>query len=183
MSRRPQQWVARLDAAADALFDPIRGRRPADRVFEVASHLGDWSLIWLIATTAIALRSEDDLQRAPRVAAILLTESVIVNQGVKRLFKRARPLERPVISDRLRVPRTTSFPSGHASAAACASVLLTDGDPALRAVVVPLGLLVATSRIHTRMHHPSDVVAGAALGWAFGRMALSVWPMPPRSST
>ena len=185
MTDGPATWVAQFDAAADHLFEPLRGNKAADRVFEIASHLGDWSLIWLILTAGQALRSDNDLRRAPRIAVLLMGESIIVNQGIKRLFKRGRPGDRPLVSERLRVPRTTSFPSGHASSAACAVVVLTEGDPLMRVVVVPIAIIVAASRVHTRMHHPSDVVAGALTGWAMAKAARSLWPAPhiPRSQS
>lgn len=171
MTSGPSAWVARFDATTDRWFEPLRGRTVPDKAFEVASQLGDWGLIWIIVTTALALRSDEDLARAPRIVAAIMAESIIVNQGIKRLFKRGRPGDRPLVSERLRVPRTTSFPSGHASSAACATVLLAEGDPELRAVILPIAVLVATSRIYTRMHHPTDVAAGALTGWVIGRAA------------
>lgn len=171
MRNGPSAWVARFDATTDGWFEPLRGRPVPDKAFEVASQLGDWGLIWIMIATALALRSDEDAARAPRVVAAMMAESIIVNQGFKRLFKRGRPGDRPLVSERLRVPRTTSFPSGHASSAACATVLLAEGDPALQAAILPIAVLVATSRVYTRMHHPSDVAAGAVVGWALGRAA------------
>lgn len=161
--------VASLDHTIDAWFEPLRGRTFPDRTFEVASHLGDWGLIWNILTVALALRSDDAARRAPRLVAGFAVESLIVNQGIKRLFRRTRPEDRPAASARLREPSTTSFPSGHASSAAFATVVLCDQNRALRPLVLPIAVIVATSRIHTRMHHPSDVIAGAGVGWALGR--------------
>ncbi len=183
MSGGTPKWVARFDTAVDDLFEPMRGHAVPDRVFEVASHLGDWSLVWVVATTAQALRSDDDLRRAPRLVATFAAESLLVNQGLKRLFKRGRPDDRPLVSDRLRVPLTTSFPSGHASSAACAAVVLTEGDPTLRWLVWPAAALVATSRIYTRMHHPSDVVAGALTGLLIGKAIVALRPDPHRSQS
>lgn len=180
MSDNPGAWVAKFDATTDAWFEPLRGRPIPDRVFEIASHLGDWGLVWLIVTAAQALRSDDDFRRTPRLVATLMAESILVNQGIKRLFKRGRPGDRPLVSERLRKPVTTSFPSGHASSAACASVLLTEGDPRLAAVVLPIAVIVALSRVHTRMHHPTDVVAGALTGWAIGRFVVHRWSDPHR---
>ncbi len=166
--------VERFDVAVDGWFDRLRGRAVADRTFEVASHLGDWGLVWNMFAVALALRSDDDMARTPRLLAAFGLESLILNQGVKRLFHRDRPLERPEIADRLRIPSTTSFPSGHASSAAFATVLLCHDRPGLAPVVVPAAVVVAASRVHTRMHFPSDVVAGAAVGYVLGRVALGI---------
>jgi undecaprenyl-diphosphatase len=83
-------------------------------------------------------------------------------------------VERPLY---LRVPRTSSFPSGHASSAFMAATLLADRDPHLRAVYFGLAALVATSRVHVRIHHASDVAAGTVLGLALGQIAKRAWPI------
>lgn len=172
--REASARVAAFDATVDAWFEPLRGRPGPDRVFEVASHLGDWGLVWNMLTVTLALRSDDDASRAPKLVAALGLESLIVNQGIKRLFRRSRPEGRPEMAGRLREPVTTSFPSGHASSAAFATVVLCEANPGLRLLVIPIAALVAMSRIHTRMHHPSDVVAGACVGWMLGRAAITV---------
>ena len=44
--------IERFDRAVDELFDHLRGNTVADRLFYVASELGDFSLIWHILGTA-----------------------------------------------------------------------------------------------------------------------------------
>jgi membrane-associated phospholipid phosphatase len=173
--------VDRLDQRVDELFERyLRGRPLADRVFYGASALGDHGIIWLILAAAQGLRSEDHWRRAIRVAVGLGAESVLVNGPVKWLFGRARPsgpMERPLP---LRQPRTSSFPSGHASAAFFAAALLSEGDPALRPLYYGLAVVVALSRIHVRIHHASDVAAGIALGALLGEIAWRLMPWPGR---
>ncbi|MGH9111964.1 MAG: phosphatase PAP2 family protein, partial [Acidimicrobiales bacterium] len=41
-----------------------------------------------------------------------------------------------------------------------------------------VGAVVASSRVYVRIHHPSDVVAGAVLGIALARVARRTWPFP-----
>jgi undecaprenyl-diphosphatase len=77
----------------------------------------------------------------------------------------------------LRIPRTSSFPSGHASAAFFAAALLRDGAPA--PLVYAAAVVVASSRVHVGMHHASDVIAGAALGAALGELARHLYPVLP----
>ncbi|HCB34797.1 MAG TPA: hypothetical protein DEP69_06580 [Acidimicrobiaceae bacterium] len=100
-------------------------------------------------------------------------ESLIVNQGIKRLFGRARPGAASAndTPHQLRQPITSSFPSGHASAAFCAAAVLSHRSrlaPLYRAAAI----LVSASRIHVRLHHASDVLAGAVIGEAIGRAAV-----------
>ena len=100
-------------------------------------------------------------------------ESLLTNGAVKSLFRRVRPADYADIEFRhgLRRPITSSFPSGHATAAFCAATLL-GGGPAWYA----LAAAVAATRVYVRLHHASDVVAGAAFGLALG-------PALRRSST
>ena len=103
------------------------------------------------------------------LAVLLGAESLLVNQGIKRLFRRSRPTVAGDVRYPVRRPVTSSFPSGHASAAAFNAVLLTGWD-GRRSAPLWWGLApgVATSRAYVRIHHPSDVVAGLATGAALG---------------
>ena len=58
------------------------------------------------------------------------------------------------------------------------SGLLTAGHPARKVPIYALAIVVSSSRIHTRMHHASDVVAGAAIGIGIARAARRWWPAP-----
>jgi undecaprenyl-diphosphatase len=176
--------IDRFDQRVDDLFEQyLRGRPIADRVFYGASALGDHGIIWLILAAAQGLRSEDGWRGAVRAAAGFGAESALVNGPVKWLFGRDRPtspIKRPLP---LRQPRTSSFPSGHASAAFFAAALLSEGDPALRPLYYGLAVVVALSRIHVRIHHASDVAAGIALGALLGEIARRLMPWPgPHSS-
>lgn len=57
-----------------------------------------------------------------------------------------------------------SFPSGDVMHSVAFSVVLTTCYPIAAAVVWPLTILFASSRVILGLHYPSDVVAGAALG-------------------
>jgi undecaprenyl-diphosphatase len=78
---------------------------------------------------------------------------------------------------RIRNPTTSSFPSGHASAAFTAAGILSEGDP-LWPVYYGVAAVVASSRVYTKMHHASDVVVGAAIGVTIAAVAKRAWPRP-----
>jgi membrane-associated phospholipid phosphatase len=169
--------VALFDAAVDRRVDRMRGNPVLDRVMYTASDLGDFSLIWHLLSAGRALAPDRRLVHAVRVAAVLGVESALVNGPVKSLFRRHRPVwehERPY---RLRVPKTSSFPSGHASSAATAAGVLSERDP-LGPLYYAVGAVVAFSRVYVRHHHASDVVAGALLGALLARAARRLWPFP-----
>lgn len=171
-----RQLIGRLDALGDAWFEPLRGSRGIDRLFYAASEVGDHGLIWLLLAGLRALSSARGPRVALRSALVLTAESVLVNGVIKLVFRRRRPAfdgERPF---RLRQPLTSSFPSGHASAAACSVVLLSEGDP-LWPLYLALGAVVAASRVHVRIHHLSDVVAGAGIGAVIGLLGRRLIPL------
>jgi undecaprenyl-diphosphatase len=170
--------VERFDRLVDDRFDSLRGVRAIDRVMYSLSEVGDFSLIWHTASVAIALRGPEGERRAVRLSAALAAESILVNGVLKSLTGRSRPVMTDERPHRLRAPRTSSFPSGHASAASCAAVLLCDGaGPAERACWIALAAAVATSRVHVRIHHASDVVGGVVVGTALGIAIRRRWPL------
>jgi undecaprenyl-diphosphatase len=177
-SSRTLQRIAAFDARVDRAFDRVRGNPTSDRLFYLASELGDFSLVWLIIGATRGLRSERDWHAAVRVGGGLAIESVLVNGLIKSLFRRARPpwdTERLI---RLRRPRTSSFPSGHATSAFSAAGLLSEED-VLWPLYYAIAIVVASSRIYVKVHHASDVVVGAAIGIALGRIGRKLVPLPP----
>ncbi|CAN5598887.1 hypothetical protein BH24ACT4_BH24ACT4_20390 [soil metagenome] len=178
-------WSARLtshldgfDDAVDARFDQhLRGSAPVDRLMYSVTELADFSLLWHLLAATRGLRSDRDLREAVRVSTVLGVESTVVNGVLKSLFKRERPIPEFARPHHLRIPLTTSFPSGHASAAFCAATLLADGRRGpTRAAWYGLAALVASSRVHVKIHHASDVLGGVAIGLVVGQVARRVWP-------
>lgn len=162
-----RRGVATFDLAVDRAFDHLRGRRAADRVFYAASELGDFGLIWVLLGTVKGLRKGDDLVTALRMTAAMGTESVLVNGIIKSFFRRTRPpweVDRPL---HVRRPLTSSFPSGHATSAVSAAMMLSEDDDWWPLYTV-LAALVATSRIYVKIHHASDVAGGIAVGVVLG---------------
>jgi undecaprenyl-diphosphatase len=100
-------------------------------------------------------------------AAVLIANasSNLIVQVLKRWVARPRPCDangRPLAL--VPLPDPFSFPSGHATAATAVAVTLSLAVPSLAALLLPLAVLVAASRVTLRVHHIGDVLAGAALG-------------------
>ena len=165
-------WVARFDREIDERLEHLRGRPVPDAIFTTASHLGDFSVVGHLANVTRGLTSPRRARQIPVLAAALGAESLLVNQGIKRLFRRPRPTIAGDPRLPVRQPSTSSFPSGHASAAGFAATLLTSWDGARSAPLWwSVGGVVASSRVYVRIHHASDVVAGVALGAGLGLVA------------
>ncbi len=167
--------VHQFDRIVDGWLEHARGNRVADTVFSAASDLGDFSLIWHLIATGRGTVSDRDAEQSLLFVGLLGAESLIVNQGFKRLVRRRRPSVTGDPRFVVRRPSTSSFPSGHASAAFFAATVLTARDGALVAPVwFGLAAVIATSRAFVRIHHPSDVVGGALVGAALGQLALAL---------
>lgn len=171
--------VQRFDRKVDQAFDRLRGTEPADRIFYAATELGDFGLVWILAGGVRALLGEDEEKEWARLVAALATESIVVNGAIKQLFKRERPVVQEPRPYKMRIPLTTSFPSGHSSSAALAVMLITERSR-FKAPWIALAALVATSRVYVRIHHASDVVGGVALGTVLGLAVRRAWPLPDK---
>jgi undecaprenyl-diphosphatase len=169
--------VARFDDAVDAAFDRVRGNPVADRFFYAVTELGDFGLVWMLIGSLRALRGDDEVEELWRLGATLAVESVVVNGVIKNVVRRERPVVQHERPHRLRIPLTSSFPSGHASSAMTAAMLLGEGRRSAP-VYFGLGLVVAASRVYVRIHHASDVVGGLGVGLALGAVARRWWRSP-----
>lgn len=167
--------VDSFDTRCDEELESLRNSPIAAHVFTSASHLGDFSLIWHIIAAARGVSSDRRATQALALSALLGIESLIVNQGIKRLFRRNRPTESGDERFDVRTPSTSSFPSGHASAAFFAATLLTSLD-GRRSAPAWFGIasVIATSRAFVKIHHASDVVGGAVVGLGLGLLARPV---------
>jgi len=174
--------IGAADSRVDAFFDELRGNAAADRVFYAASALGDFGLVWIMLALLRALRGRPgDDRAAVRAIAALGIESVAVNVVLKSFFRRRRPVSEIVHPHPFRQPLTSSFPSGHATAAFCAATLLSEGDE-LAPLYFAAATVVAASRIHTKIHHASDVAAGVVIGLALGWLGRRLVPLQPEAS-
>lgn len=170
--------VRNFDKAADRALDVLRGHAGVDRLMYAATELGDMALVWHMVSAARGLRSDRHAADAVRVATLLGVESVLVNGVIKSFFRRQRPEWEQHRTYRIRRPRSSSFPSGHASSAFMAATLLSDLDEDLKPLWFTMAAVIATSRAHVRIHHASDVIGGVVTGLVLGRVFRKLWPAP-----
>ena len=185
-SLRSHPGISRMRAFDRAVDKTVgRWRGPAlDRIFYPLSSAADHSLLWAAIGAVREATGRGRPGSAVRLIGVLAVESALTNGPVKLVFRRLRPdLDRPgtgPLPFGLRRPVTSAFPSGHATSAFTAAGYLAEDDP-LGPAYHLLAAAVAFSRVYVRLHHASDVIVGALLGAAFGRVArrLAALKRPP----
>ena len=170
---RPGQraLIDELDRVDRAVFAAIAATPTPhlDAAMRRISDAANYSKPWIGASTIMALIGGPRGRRAAAsgIVSVAVT-SAIANLISKRVLgRRPRPDREATdvpLTRHVRMPRSGSFPSGHAASAfAFASGVARVVPPAglpLRA----LAAVVGYSRVHTGVHYPGDVVAGAVLG-------------------
>jgi len=156
--------------------------RPPSPVVTVATTAGRGGALWLLWCAAEALRPGGDRRFARRAAT-----AVAVALGVSQLLKRivpARPRpEQPGGPARRELPErpdSSSFPSAHAASAAAFTTAVLRHDRRLALVVTPVAAIAVYGRLRTRVHWPSDVVAGVTIGVAAALRPTGVRRAPRR---
>jgi membrane-associated phospholipid phosphatase len=150
----------------------VRVRSPGlDGALVGITRAANYSRLWLlIAIGLAALGGREGRRAAGQGITALAIGAAVANGPAKLVVRRRRPFPRspPTL---IRMPRSTSFPSGHSAAAFAFAVGVCADLPVLAPVLVPLAGAVAYSRVHTGVHYPSDVAAGAAIGIGSGVLA------------
>jgi undecaprenyl-diphosphatase len=161
--RAAYRSVARM--STPLLDEPLR------RVSDLANHSKPW---FLLAGLLALLGGRKGRRAALAGLGAVGAASLVVNQPMKMAGERLRP-DRDglgVPKQRwVRMPLSTSFPSGHSASAAAFAVAVGDLLPTLRLPLRAAASVVGFSRVYTGVHYPSDVLVGAAVGGLFGRLA------------
>lgn len=129
------------------------------KAIERFSMLGEHGAVWL--ATGAAGAALDRGRRGEWLAGVRrVALAYAANQVIKVLVRRPRPADRhaPTHSN-------LSFPSAHATTSFCGARMYRR----LGLNLYGLAFALAASRLILRVHHPSDVVAGAALGTVIAR--------------
>jgi undecaprenyl-diphosphatase len=165
--------VDRLDERLDDWFEPLRNARLLVYLFNTASAVGDFGAIWHVVGVVGAVNGALSWSQAIILAALMGAESLFLNQGVKRFFRRSRPTVSGDDRFTVRRPLTSSFPSGHASSAFFAAVVLSGwASSGWTIAFFVFAVIIALSRVVVRIHHVSDIVVGSVVGALLGTLAL-----------
>jgi undecaprenyl-diphosphatase len=178
-------FFARADSAEKRLCVLANGacRRTAVRgFFRAVSRLGDgvfWYALIALMPFVVGLSN----LRAGLAASLHMVLAGAFGLFVYKMLKNNLIRERPFVGS-LGVTCAAppldrySFPSGHTFHAVLFTTVALGYAPELLIVLAPFTILVAVSRGVLGLHYPSDVLAGALLGWGVAKLS---WlpPLPP----
>lgn len=146
-----------------------RRSAPVDRLLTLLTRAADHSVLWMVIAALEGSAGGGRGRRAAQRGLLALAfTSATVNGPFKLLFGRRRPAGLHRLK---RLPRSSSFPSGHSASAFAFAVASSRELPPTGVLVLPLAAGVAYSRVYLGVHYPTDVVAGALFGAAAGMAA------------
>lgn len=114
------------------------------------------------------LRGNISQQRASRLAGAAWFSAMAVTTGINALVRRPRPEAASSFW------WSSSFPSSHAASYFAATTVYSRRWPELAPFTALGGLLMCLSRVHLGRHYPSDVIAGAAVGYGCAAATLAL---------
>ncbi|HEX8857438.1 MAG TPA: phosphatase PAP2 family protein [Thermoleophilaceae bacterium] len=174
--RREPSWIEDAKRLDLAVYSAIASTPTPelDAAMSRLSRAADYSRLSLASAALLALAGGRRGRRAAaKGLASLGVTATVVNVVVKPLGRRHRPDR--VGSDvplarHVPMPTTRSFPSGHSASAFAFATGVGHVMPAAGVPLRALAALVAYSRIHTGVHYPGDVLAGALMGTALAQV-------------
>jgi len=168
----PIFWVFQVGYASSVdreLYSDIHDgwRSPTmDFVMESMSKLGSRE-VCLSMLLALSTFGGEKAKAASKLSLVSLASGQIVCGLLKASVNR----ERPEGYDSSRW--NSSFPSGHAAGAFSLATVFSNRYPHLRLPLYVLAGAVSVSRVYLGAHYPSDVVAGAIIGYTSSRLTLA----------
>ncbi|HEX2392118.1 MAG TPA: phosphatase PAP2 family protein [Solirubrobacterales bacterium] len=146
-----------------------------DSAMRRLSRAADHSKLWFAVAAALALLGGRGGRLAARRGLLSLgIASGFANLLAKPLTTRRRPARQEaeeLARRHVQMPRSSSFPSGHSASAFAFATAAGAAQPSLSASLRILAMLVGYSRVHTGVHYPADVLAGALIGVSAAEVA------------
>ncbi|GLZ37302.1 bifunctional phosphatase PAP2/diacylglycerol kinase family protein [Actinokineospora sp. NBRC 105648] len=178
--RRSARQVGRFDENLMRRSAAIP-RTPVDDALKSLSKSANKGVLWFSVAALLAARKGPGRRAALRGVAAITFASTSANLIGKNLFPRRRPAAGLLPEHRrlTKRPTSSSFPSGHSASAVAFTTAVAMESPATAVALAPLAAAVAYSRMHTGVHWPTDIAAGAAIGVGAAYATRHWWPKVP----
>ena len=154
--QREHQWCLRVNTWAEQTW--VR------RYFQIVSRLGDGIAWYLLGAVIVMAEGAQGVPAISHLLVMAVTTSLLYRY-LKKWTKRPRPFTN---DNRIHVWTAPldefSFPSGHTLHAVSFTLVTLAYYPMLAAVLVPLAISIALSRVVLGLHYPSDVFAATVIG-------------------
>ncbi len=142
--------------------------------FRAISRLGDGLFWYVLMILMLLIARQDHLLIVVHMTSVGLT-GVFFYKLIKNRLARERPyIGHKEICCTMPPLDRYSFPSGHTMHAVGFSIVACSYFPVLAWVLLPFAVLVATSRLILGLHYPTDVIAGALLGYGLALLSFEV---------
>ena len=135
-----------------------------DLVAPPISTFADKGILWLIIAFVCQFMKRS--RKCGMTMFLAMAMGFIIGDIIlKALIARERPcVVAPPELMLVPVPHSTSFPSGHSTAAFASSVSIFHHNRKLGIAAICLAVFIAFTRLYLYVHFPTDVLAGTALG-------------------
>lgn len=156
--------VAILNFIQNNFHNPV-----TDLIFPIITALGNGSGIWL--TIAVFLIYIKKYRRWGVVLLLAIILTFVTGELIlKPLIARPRPFSLHPYTLLIKPPFGFSCPSGHASSSFSSTTVLWRVKRKWGVAALILSVLIAFSRVFLSVHFPSDVLAGALLGFGIATL-------------
>ena len=136
-------------------------------LMKLISFLGTWFFVLVIASSFFLWKEHKRRWILPLWLSMAITALLVYL--LKLLIMRERP------ETALELSKTSSFPSGHASAVFSTLAILDKEFPRLKWFWLIFAVLVSYSRLYLGMHYLTDVVIGALIGYIISLLIVKYW--------
>ncbi|MBY0578792.1 MAG: phosphatase PAP2 family protein [Burkholderiales bacterium] len=168
---QPIKHISHLDLSLCLRFNHASQYAWVRRLFRTISRLGD-GVFWYTLMILLLILYRVDAVLA--VVHMLLAGGActLLYKWLKQKISRPRPYQVNTDIECITAPLDRfSFPSGHTLHAVAFSIVAVAYYPGLAWIVFPFTFLVAISRMVLGLHYPSDVLAGALIGFTIARLS------------